>query len=79
MRLIGHYNELEYRITDIDTDTDMYRAGNNPNSSYTGDTVPADQGVGIESMKRFTEQTGKDIARENSCQFLGIEYEPVDE
>jgi len=71
MRLIGYYNELEYHITDIDTNEDMHIAGNSRYDSRQYST--AENGIGIEAMKECCESAGKEIACENYCEFLGTE------
>ncbi len=77
MRLIAYYNELQYRITDIDANEDIYTAGNSPYDSqqYTS----ADDGVGLDTMKQFAECTGREIAQENKCEFVGVEYESIED
>ena len=81
LRIIGYYNELYYQICSIDNEgqivKELYNAGNSPFSSE--DTVPAEEGVGLENMKTYCEQNSKEIAREEGLEFIGVEYEEIDE
>lgn len=73
MRLISYYTAKEYRVTDIDTGEAVYTAGNSPYDSQQ--YVSVEYGVGIGMMKVFAEQTGKAIAKEKNCEFLGVEFD----
>lgn len=79
-QIIGYYNELEYRVTlliDGDPQEDLYTAGNSPYDSQQ--SVSAEDGVGLETMKIFCERTSKEMAREEEAKFLGVEYEEIPE
>ena len=67
---LGRYNELEYEV-EVDGKI-IYEAGNSPFDSqvYTS----ADDGVGLETMRKYCEQTTKNIAEEQGAKFIGVEY-----
>lgn len=69
-RIIGYYNELEYSV-EIDG-KEIYTAGNSPldSQAYTS----AEDGVGLERMREFCEQTSRELAKENHAEFIGVEY-----
>lgn len=71
MRLIGYYSATEYRIVDVDTNIDIYSAGNSKYDSQQ--YVAAEDGVGIDCMKKYAEKTGREIAKERGGLFLGVE------
>lgn len=74
-KIIGYYNELEYTVEIIGPGDHevLYSAGNSPFDSqgYTS----KEEGVGLEKMKQYCEQTAKEIAKEMNIEFIGIEYE----
>ncbi len=77
-RLIGYYNEYGYFIMDLNTNEELYNAGNSPFDSTS--ILPMDKGVGLDAVKEFCESTGKEMADELSGKFLGCEYvEPSSE
>ena len=71
MRLMGFYNEYGYNITDIDTGLDLYHAGNSPFEST--DVIPS--GLSLKKIKKMCNNTGKEMARENNCEWIGVEVE----
>ncbi len=76
-RVVGYYNELWYSVfmysDDEPTGIELYRAGNSPYDSQ-GYTSKED-GVGLATMKRYCEQTSREIAKEKKSKFIGVEYQ----
>jgi hypothetical protein len=74
-KVIGYYNELEYRI-ELDG-KEIYTAGNSPFDSqqYTS----KENGVGLIKMKQYCEVTAKDLAKEHNANLIGIEYLEITE
>ena len=70
-RLIGYYAATHYTIEDFDTQEELYLAGNSPMESQV--YVDAADGVGLETMKKYCEITGKDMAAEIGAEFIGAE------
>jgi len=78
-RIVGYYNEQEYSVDMFSDDepmgVELYRAGNSPYDSQQ--YVSIEDGVGLETMKLYCEQTSKDIAKEQGAKFVGIEYKEL--
>ena len=73
-KFCGEYSTLRYIIYEIVDEgrfKEVYEAGNSPFASEIH--VKADEGVGLETMKKWCEQTGKMIAKENNGIFLFAE------
>ena len=68
-KVIGYYNKNGYTINDVETGEELYCAGNNPLES----TGVIENGLPLETIKQYCEQTGKEIAVENNAEFIGIE------
>ena len=64
--LTGYYNKNGYRIED-ESGNALYHAGNNPLESSS----VIENGLPIETLKDFCEQTGKEMADELSADFVG--------
>lgn len=77
-KIIAYYNELRYRVNVLDGE-ELYLAGNNSVSSDIEDSVPADEGVGLETMKKYAIKTGKEMAKERGAKFVGAEYEAIED
>ena len=77
-KIIAYYNELRYRVNFLDGE-ELYLAGNNSVSSDIEDSVPADEGVGLETMKKYAIKTGKEMAKERGAKFVGAEYEAIED
>jgi hypothetical protein len=78
--IIGRYNELEYTV-DLYSDEEvmgleLYRAGNSEFDSQGYTT--SENGVGLETMRRYCEQTTRDIAKDHKVKYGGIEYLEID-
>lgn len=71
---IGYYNELEYRV-EVDS-KEVYTAGNSHFDSQG--YVDTDEGVGLDVMKQYCEQTTRNIALEHKAQYIGVEYLELD-
>ena len=71
-RLIGYYDEQGYSITDIDSNTELYIAGNSPFDSHQ--EVGVDDALSLETIKEFCESTLQEMAEELSAKVLGVEY-----
>lgn len=71
----GIYNELEYSIADQSGDT-VYQAGNSPWDSQA--YLSKEEGVGLETMKEYCEQTGKELAEEAGVEWEGCTYQPIE-
>ena len=69
-KVIGYYNELEYRV-EVEGN-EVYQAGNSPLDSQT--YTDKESGVGLKTMKEFCKQTSRDIALERQAQVEGVEY-----
>jgi hypothetical protein len=75
-KVIGYYNEIEYKVFIIGESgliKHLYNAGNSPLDSQQ--YVNAEDGIGLEKMKEYCEQTSKELAKENNLPFAGIEFE----
>ena len=72
LKVIGRYNERKYEI-EVGGEV-VYTAGNSPYDSQ----VYTERGVGLDTMRRYCEQTAKDIAKERKAKFLGCEYMEAD-
>jgi len=74
-KVIGYYNELLYRVEL--NGKEIYSVGNSPFDSqvYTS----KESGVGLETMKKYCEQTSKELAKENHAKFIGVEYEEMED
>lgn len=70
-RIYAEYNELKYEIFDQDGQV-LYQAGNSPLDSQT--YLSKEDGVGLETMKKYAIQTGKEIAKEHNGQFIKATY-----
>ena len=70
MKLIGYYNKHGYRIQD-GNGNELYTAGNNPFESSS----IVDNGLPIETLRGYCEQTGREMAAELSAEFMGVEFE----
>ncbi len=68
--IIGYYNEREYRV-EVDKEK-IYQAGNSPFDSQV--YVSAEDGVGLDAMRRYCEKTSRDMAEEEGAEYLGVEY-----
>ena len=75
-KITCYYNELGYRVHNITTNKELYTAGNSPFDSQC--YVSVVDGVGLEAIKQYCEQTTKDIAKENNAKYAGIEYEGME-
>ena len=55
----------------------MYAAGNNKNSSATTDSVSPDDHncLSLKTIKKFAQQTGRQIARNKGIIFMGVQYD----
>ena len=69
-KAIGRYNELEYEV-EIDGEI-VYTAGNSSIDSQA--YVNTDDGVGLNTMRDYCNQTTQQIAGEHDAEFMGIEY-----
>lgn len=56
---------------------EIYSAGNSPfdSQAYTS----KEDGVGLETMKEYCEQTSKNLAEENHAKYIGVEYEETED
>ncbi len=79
--IFARYNELGYEV--IVTGSDgwdeevIYRAGNSPLDSQV--YVSAEEGVGKKEMKQCAEDTAKELAEERELDFIGVEYEEIED
>ncbi len=73
-KIIGYYNELEYRI-ELDG-KEIYTASNSPfdSQAYTS----AGEGVGLATMRKYCIQTSKELAKENKTRYIGVQYLETD-
>lgn len=79
MKLIGFYNEFHYQIfdwTDGRINEVLYEAGNSPHDSQV--YVNPENGVGIETMREYCEQTLVEIADEHNAEIIGVQYDEDD-
>ena len=72
IKVIGRYHELQYEVVDFTNDQVLYTAGNSPLDSQG--YVPAEDGVGIDTMKQYCEKTTRQIAQEQNAEYIGVEY-----
>ena len=75
-KVIGYYNEIEYEVFIIGESgliKLLYNAGNSKLDSQQ--YVSAEDGIGLEKIKEYCEQTSKELAKENNLPFAGIEFE----
>ena len=70
-KVIGYYCNYQYEVT-IDGET-LYAAGNSPGCSQTYTTK--ENGLPLETMKKFCEQTSREMAKENNTEFIGVEFD----
>jgi hypothetical protein len=77
MKIIGYYNHYGYRIEDNENGKVLYEAGNNPLES-TG-VVERKDGISIEMIKMYCEQSGRDIAEEKGVEWLGAHQDEDEE
>ncbi len=75
MKIIGYYNEQGYEIVALDENgqivKEFYQAGNN---RFDSQQSSVDNPLPLSTLKRYCQQTGKDIAKEEKLPFIGIEY-----
>ena len=71
-RLIGYYNEQGYSIVDINSNTELYTAGNSPFDSQQ--SVGVSDALSIGTIKEFCKSTLKEMTEEISARVLGVEY-----
>lgn len=69
-KVTGLYTALAY-IVKLDGRV-IYQAGNSPLESQV--YLPAVQGVGLETMRKFCEQTAKELAEQHNADFVGVEH-----
>lgn len=69
------YNEFGYTIWK--GEEELYHAGNAKDSSEH--TVPVSEGLPLEKIKEYSEQTGKEMAEEHGCEFMGSQYEKAEQ
>jgi hypothetical protein len=74
-QLIGFYHAHGYNLHVLEGGLleQVYEAGNSPHDSDT--TVPVKQGVGLETLHKYCEQTGREMARELGIPWAGCEKE----
>jgi len=78
-QLIGYYHEHGYNLHVRDEQGSLeqvYEAGNSPHDSSV--TVPVDRGLDLETLKRYCEQTGEEMAEEMELPWGGCDLEEVD-
>lgn len=79
MVVIGAYNKNGYEVyalNDIGERDDLYSAGNNFFDSQQGG---GDDCLPLEILKKYCEQTTKDIAEEKGWEYGGIEHDEIEE
>lgn len=79
--IIGYYNEIYYTVCELHNGQiikEHYKAGNNPLAGEYDQSLPADEGIGIDKMKEYCELTSKSISEEQKLEFIGVEYEEPD-
>jgi hypothetical protein len=73
---IGFYHKHGYNIWDCDEGQlveQLYEAGNDPLESTN--IVPVERGESLETLHKFCEQTGKEMAEEAGVVWLGCSEE----
>ena len=72
-KVIGYYNEYEYRV-EVD-EQEVYQAGNSPHDSqvYSRDLANFET-LPLETMRKYCEQTSKEIAKEQGAKYIGVDY-----
>lgn len=76
MQLIGFYHSHGYNIWLANNGRlvdQVYEAGNSPACSVT--LVPVECGVSVETLKRYCEQTGREMAAEMGLTWIGCDEE----
>lgn len=78
IKLIGFYHEHGYNIHEVSdgkklSDEPVYQAGNSPYDSSM--MVPVERGESLDTLKKWCEQTGKEMAAEQGVEWGGCERE----
>jgi hypothetical protein len=73
MKIIGYYNLDGYRIEDNLDGEILYEAGNNPFDS----TSVIDDGLPLEIIKGFCNQTGLEMTVDRGVEFVGAYFKEV--
>lgn len=75
--IIGYYHPHGYNIWLMSANGNLvdqlYEAGNSPCDSQM--RVPVAEGEDLETLKKYCEQTGKEMAKEQGLPWLGSEEE----
>ena len=74
--IYGIVNAFGYQIIDQQTDNILYEAGNNPKDSSPTQSLPADMGVGVATLKEWANLTGNEMAQEHGAKWLGVCVRP---
>ncbi len=70
---IGRYNILGYEVFNLAASVSVYTAGNSPHDSMV--VCSPEEGLPLETIREYCEQTTREIAEENNGTFGGIEYD----
>lgn len=71
----GTYTEYGYKIRETEEDNPVYEAGNHRLESTTIVSPHNEYALSLKAIRNFCESTGKEIAKENSGQWNGIQSE----
>ena len=84
MKLFGEYNRNGYQIFDAENPSSdpVYQAGNCQYDSAQYLPIGSDGTISLESIMEYCNSTGKDLAEEHNCKWLGCapidDFEPAE-